>query len=197
MRSKGSLQQITRINTCGMGNAPAIFYDRRELFCPRILSFRSGSRWVRLIFLGSPQGLPEKRRTRISMGFATGKAHKRETQGKYFYLDFKKEFYQDLALFAKAHQAVQVPSAADLFDVLSEARAKQGRICLPIFSARIFSMDFKILASLVISNCLEGNTMRNRGAYSTKERMPSDIEPPSTNQPGRLYLIGGVLPSRQ
>ena len=39
--------------------------------------------------------------------------------------------------------------------------------------------------------------MRNRGAYSTKERMPSDIEPPSTNQPGRLYLIGGVLPSRQ
>ena len=36
-----------------MGNAPAIFYDRRELFCPRILSFRSGSRWVRLIFLGS------------------------------------------------------------------------------------------------------------------------------------------------
>ena len=58
-------------------------------------------------------------------------------------------------------------------------------------------MDFKILASLVISNCLEGNTMRNRGAYSTKERMPSVLEPPSTNQPGRLYLIGGVLPSRQ
>ena len=58
-------------------------------------------------------------------------------------------------------------------------------------------MDFKILASLVISNCLEGNTMRNRGAYSTKERMPSDIDPPSTNQPGRLYLIGVVLPSRQ
>ena len=24
------------------------------------------------------------------------------------------------------------------------------------------------------ANCLEGNTMRNRGAYSTKERMPSD-----------------------
>ena len=39
--------------------------------------------------------------------------------------------------------------------------------------------------------------MRNRGAYSTKERMPSDIERPSTNQPGRLYLIGCVLPSRQ
>ena len=80
------------------------------------------------------------------MGFATSKAHKRETQGKDFDLDFKKGFYQDLALFAKAHQAVQVPSAADLFDVLSEARAKQGRICLPIFSARIFSMDFKIFA---------------------------------------------------
>ncbi len=68
MRSKGSLQQ------------------------PRILSFRSGSRWVRLIFLGSPQGLPGKRRTRISMGFATGKAHKRETQRKYFYLDLRKDF---------------------------------------------------------------------------------------------------------
>ena len=25
-----------------------------------------------------------------------------------------------------------------------------------------------------IANCLEGNTMSNRGAYSTKERMPSD-----------------------
>ena len=30
------------------------FYDRRELFCPRILSFRSGSRWVRAHFLGKP-----------------------------------------------------------------------------------------------------------------------------------------------
>ena len=30
-----------------------IFYDRRELFCPRILSFHSGSCWVRLIFSGS------------------------------------------------------------------------------------------------------------------------------------------------
>ena len=48
-----------------------------------------------------------------------------------------------------------------------------------------------------VLNCLEGNTMSNRGAYSTKERMPSDIESPSTNQPGRLYLIGDVLPSRQ
>ena len=25
-----------------------------------------------------------------------------------------------------------------------------------------------------VQNCLEGNTMSNRGAYSTKERMPSD-----------------------
>ena len=49
----------------------------------------------------------------------------------------------------------------------------------------------------LVRNCLEGNTMRNRGAYSTKERMPSVLEPPSTNQPGRLYLIGGVLPYRQ
>ena len=41
-------------------------------------------------FLGKPQkGLPEKRRTRISMGFATSKAHKRETQGKHFYLVFR------------------------------------------------------------------------------------------------------------
>ena len=30
------------------------------------------------------------------MGFATGKAHKRETQGKYFYLDFKKREFDDL-----------------------------------------------------------------------------------------------------
>ena len=30
-----------------------IFYDRRELFCLRILSFRSGACWVRLIFSGS------------------------------------------------------------------------------------------------------------------------------------------------
>jgi len=79
-----------------MGNAPAIFYDRRELFCLRILSFRSGSCWVRAPFLGKPQkGLPEKRRTRISMGFATSKTHKRETQGKYFYLLFQQGFYQD------------------------------------------------------------------------------------------------------
>ena len=27
-------------------------------------------------------------------------------------------------------------------------------------------------------NCLEGNTMSNRGAYSTKERMPSDKKLP-------------------
>ena len=27
---------------------------------------------------------------------------------------------------------------------------------------------------LQVRNCLEGNTMSNRGAYSTKERMPSD-----------------------
>ena len=73
-----------------------IFYDRRELFCLRILSFRSGSCWVRAHFLGKPQkGLPEKRRTRISMGFATSKAHKRETQGKYFdLLFFSKDFFK-------------------------------------------------------------------------------------------------------
>ena len=65
------------------GNAPAFFYDRRELFCPRILSFRSGSRWVRLIFLGNPQGLPEKRRTRISRDLPQAKP-KMETQGKHF-----------------------------------------------------------------------------------------------------------------
>ena len=75
-------------------------------------------------------------------------------------------------------------------------------VCIFIFFfskdfIKIFSLDFKIYASLVIRICLEGNTMRNRGAYSTKERMPSDIERPSTNQPGRLYLIGCVLPSRQ
>ena len=67
-----------------MGNAPAIFYDRRELFCPRILSFRSGSRWV-THFLGKPQErLTREKENSHQQGFATGKAHKRETQGKYF-----------------------------------------------------------------------------------------------------------------
>ena len=42
------------------------FTTAGKLFCPRILSFRSGSRWVRAHFLGKPKGLPEKRRTRIS-----------------------------------------------------------------------------------------------------------------------------------
>ena len=79
-----------------MGNAPAIFYDRRELFCPRILSFRSGSRWVRAHFLGKPQRLTREKENSHQQGFATSKAHKRETQGKYFDLDFKKGFYQDV-----------------------------------------------------------------------------------------------------
>ena len=79
-----------------MGNAPAIFYDRRELFCPRILSFRSGSRWVGLIFLGSPQRLTREKENSHQQGFATGKAHKRETQGKDFDLDFKKREFNDL-----------------------------------------------------------------------------------------------------
>ena len=30
----------------------------------------------------------------------------------------------------------------------------------------------------VSSECLEGNTISNRGAYSTKERMPSDMKQP-------------------
>ncbi len=143
-------QSISFLGVC-------IFYDRRELFCPRILSFRSGSCWVRLIFSGSlKKRLTREKENSHQLGFATSKAHKRETQGKYFYLVF---FSKDFI--------------------------------------KIFSLDFKISASLVIRICLEGNTMRNRGAYSTKERMPSDIERPSTNQPGRLYMIGGVLPSRQ
>ena len=29
-----------------------------------------------------------------------------------------------------------------------------------------------------VPNCLEGNTISNRGAYSTKERMPSDRKHP-------------------
>jgi hypothetical protein len=61
---------------------------------------------VRAHFLGKPQkGLPEKRRTRISMGFATSKAHKRETQGKYFDLlyfseDHIKNFSEDFKISA-------------------------------------------------------------------------------------------------
>ena len=53
-------------------------------------------------------------------------------------------------------------------------------------------------------NCLEGNTMSNRGAYSTKERMPSDRElPPSLLAwkavPDWLsrMTFRDVLPSRQ
>ena len=53
-------------------------------------------------------------------------------------------------------------------------------------------------------NCLEGNTMSNRGAYSTKERMPSDRNyhyPQSAWKavPDLLSYITfrDVLPSRQ
>ena len=61
-----------------------IFYDRRELFCPRILSFCSGSRWCEAHFIGKPKkGLPEKRRTRISWDLPQAKP-KMETQGKHF-----------------------------------------------------------------------------------------------------------------
>ena len=59
------------------------FTTAGKLFCPRILSFRSGSRWVRAHFFGKPKGLPEKRRTRISRDLPQAKPQK-ETQGKYF-----------------------------------------------------------------------------------------------------------------
>ena len=59
------------------------FTTAGKLFCPRILSFRSDSRWVRAHFLGKPKGLPEKRRTRISRDLPQAKPQK-ETQGKYF-----------------------------------------------------------------------------------------------------------------
>ena len=59
------------------------FTTAGKLFCPRILSFRSGSGWVRAHFLGKPKGLPEKRRTRISRDLPQAKPQK-ETQGKYF-----------------------------------------------------------------------------------------------------------------
>ena len=55
-----------------------------------------------------------------------------------------------------------------------------------------------------VKNCLEGNTISNRGAYSTKERMPSDRElPPSLpawkavhNLLSHMTFLD-VLPSRQ
>jgi len=47
-----------------------------------------------------------------------------------FHQDFNQGFSLDLALFAKAHQAVQVPSAADLFDVLKEL-ATETRFIFP------------------------------------------------------------------
>ena len=53
-------------------------------------------------------------------------------------------------------------------------------------------------------NCLEGNTMSNRGAYSTKERMPSDrrqSHPLSAWKAVHDWLshmtFRDVLPSRQ
>jgi len=42
------------------------FYDRRELFCPRILSFRSGSCWVRAHFLGKPPKKAYKRKGELA-----------------------------------------------------------------------------------------------------------------------------------
>ena len=48
-----------------------------------------------------------------------------------------------------------------------------------------------------VLNCLEDSTMSNRGAYSTKERMPSDSKQQLHFLPGRQYLITYVLPSRQ
>ena len=71
--------------------------------------------------------------------------------------------------------------------------------------------DSKQILLSQVGNCLEGNTMSNRGAYSTKERMPSDSKRTIYNKPERLYLIGFlffasaqqakasryVLPSRQ
>ena len=46
---------------------------------------------------------------------------------------------------------------------------------------------------LQVLSCLEGNTMSNRGAYSTKERMPSDRTYRHLYQPGGLYLIDVYL----
>ena len=40
-------------------------------------------------------------------------------------------------------------------------------------SKKIIHSDFEITK---VRDCLEGNTISNRGAYSTKERMPSDME---------------------
>ena len=55
-----------------------------------------------------------------------------------------------------------------------------------------------------VPNYLEGNTISNRGAYSTKERMPSDRNPPlpSASLEGCTWLalditFRDVLPSRQ
>ena len=51
-----------------------------SVFCLSVVAPAGGGSFSR----EASKGLPEKRRTRISMGFATSKAHKRETQGKYF-----------------------------------------------------------------------------------------------------------------
>ena len=55
-----------------------------------------------------------------------------------------------------------------------------------------------------VLNCLEGSTMSNRGAYSTKERMPSDRELPLSLPAWKAVpdwlsrmTFRDVLPSRQ
>ena len=64
-----------------------------------------------------------------------------------------------------------------------------------------FTIKFHTIS---LENCLEGNTMSNRGAYSTKERMPSDRKQPfpipawkAVHDWSSCTKFRDVLPSRQ
>ena len=102
--------------------SPHVFYDRRELFCPRILSFRSGSRWVRAHFLGKPSRLTKEKENSHQLGFAKSKAHKRRHKESiliYFTLNFLpdtniREIYAITYYLIRAPETVNVPLAVSM-----------------------------------------------------------------------------------
>jgi hypothetical protein len=66
-----------------------IFYDRRELILSLYFVF---PKWLppgEAHFLGKPSRLTREKENSHQLGFATSKAHKRETQGKHFDLVFR------------------------------------------------------------------------------------------------------------
>jgi hypothetical protein len=73
-----------------------IFYDHRELFCPRILSFHSGSCWVRLIFLGSlKKAYQRKGELASAWGLPQAKPIRGRHKESIFIFFFQRRFFQD------------------------------------------------------------------------------------------------------